>query len=43
MAAEAVLRGKKAPLANEEAISRDAQGGVMMEAAPAPPFVVIKP
>jgi hypothetical protein len=43
LAAEAVLRGKKAPLANEEAVSRDAQGGVMVEATPTPPFVVIKP
>src|SRR5215212_8242635 len=37
------LRGKKAPLANEEAVSRDAQGGVMVKATPAPPLKVIKP
>src|SRR6186713_1868037 len=36
------LEGKKAPLANEEAISRDAQGGVMMEAAPTPPLKVVE-
>ena len=42
MAAEAVLRGKKAPLANEEAVSRDAQGGVMMEATPTSPLKVIE-
>src|SRR5215218_5637470 len=37
------LEGEKAPLANEEAVSRDAQGGVMVKATPAPSFVVIKP
>src|SRR3954449_80846 len=37
------LEGEKAPLANEEAVSRDAQGGVMMKATPAPSLVVIKP
>src|SRR3954452_24188375 len=35
--------GEKAPLANEEAVGRDAQGGVVVEAAPAPPLVVVEP
>ena len=35
MALEAALRGKKASLTHEKAISCDAQGGVMMKAAPA--------
>jgi hypothetical protein len=37
------LRGKKTSLANEEAIGRNAQGGVMMKAAPTPSFVMIEP
>src|SRR3954463_9086168 len=36
-------RGEKTSLANEEAIGRNAQGGVMMKAAPAPPFIMIEP
>ena len=36
------LEGKKAPLANEEAVSRDAQGGVMVKATPTPPLKVIE-
>src|SRR4051812_4359733 len=36
------LEGKKAPLAHEEAISRDAQGGVMVKATPTPPFEVVE-
>ena len=43
MAAEADPRGKKAPLANEEAVGRKAQGGVMMKATPAAPFIVAEP
>ncbi len=42
MALEAALRGKKASLTHEEAISCDAQGGVMMKAAPAAPFIVVE-
>src|SRR5918912_124911 len=37
------LGGEKAPLASEEAVGRDAQGGVVVEAAPAPPLVVVEP
>src|SRR5215218_11247045 len=36
------LEGEKAPLANEEAVSRDAQGGVMVKATPAPPLKVVE-
>jgi hypothetical protein len=36
------LRGKTTSLANEEAISGDAQGGMVMKAAPAAAFVVIQ-
>ena len=42
LATETVLRGKKAPLANEETISRDAQGSMMMEATPTPPLKVVE-
>ena len=38
-----LVRGEKTSLANEEAISCNAQGGVMMKAAPAPSFVMIEP
>src|SRR3954462_6379812 len=37
------LEGEKTSLANEEAIGRNAQGGVMMKAAPAPSFIMIEP
>src|SRR6188508_1985172 len=40
---EVLLRGEKTSLANEEAIGRKAQGGVMMKAAPAASFVVVEP
>ena len=40
---EVLLRGEKTSLANEEAIGRKAQGGVMMKAAPAASFVVAQP
>ena len=36
-------RGKKTPLGDEEAIGGDAQGGMMMKAAPAPALIVIEP
>jgi len=42
-AVEALLRGKKTPLGDEEAIGSDAQGGMMMKAAPAPALIVIEP
>src|SRR3954465_11901823 len=37
------LEGEKTSLANEEAIGRNAQGGVMMKAAPAPSSIMIEP
>src|SRR3954466_14467062 len=37
------LEGEKTSLANEEAIGRNAQGGVMMKAAPAASFIMIEP
>ena len=37
------MRGEKTSLANEEAIGRNAQGGVMMKAAPAASFIMIEP
>ena len=42
-AVEALPRGKKTPLGDEEAIGGDAQGGMMMKAAPAPALIVIEP
>ena len=42
-AVEALLRGKKTPLGDEEAIGGDAQGGMMMKAAPATALIVIEP
>ena len=36
-------QGEKTSLANEEAIGRNAQGGVMMKAAPTPSFIMIEP
>ena len=36
-------RGKRAPLGDEEAVGGDAQGGVVVEAAPAPALIVIEP
>jgi hypothetical protein len=42
-AVEALPRGKKTPLGDEEAISGDAQGGMMMKAAPATALIVIEP
>jgi hypothetical protein len=42
-AVEALPRGKKTPLGDEEAIGGDAQGGMMMEAAPATALIVIEP
>src|SRR4051795_10446466 len=35
--------GKKTPLGDEEAIGGDAQGGMMMKAAPATALIVIEP
>src|SRR6478672_11467238 len=40
---EVLLRGEKTSLANEEAIGRKAQGGVMMKAAPATSFIMVEP
>src|SRR3954470_19613746 len=37
------LEGEKTSLANEEAIGRKAQGGMMMKAAPAASFIMIEP
>ena len=37
------MRGEKTSLANEEAIGRKAQGGVMMKAAPTSSFIMIEP
>ena len=34
------LRGNPRPLGDQESVGGDAQGGVMMEAAPAAPFIV---
>ena len=42
-AVEALPRGKKTPLGDEEAIGGDAQGGMMMKAAPAPALIMSKP
>src|SRR4051794_6234123 len=42
-ASEVLVRGEKTSLANEEAIGRKAQGGVMMKAAPTPSFIMIEP
>src|SRR5688500_15940616 len=42
-ASEGLVRGEKTSLANEEAIGRNAQGGVMMKAAPAASFIMIEP
>src|SRR3954463_12208102 len=36
-------QGEKTSLANEEAIGRNAQGGMMMKAAPAASFVMVEP
>src|SRR4051795_1505591 len=36
-------QGGKTSLANEEAIGRNAQGGVMMKAAPAASFIMVEP
>ena len=43
MALEALFRGEKTSLANEEAISSNAQGSVMMKATPATSFIMIEP
>src|SRR3954471_16296647 len=37
------LEGEKTSLRHEEAIGRNAQGGVMMKAAPAASFIMIEP
>src|SRR3954466_16280448 len=42
-AVEALPRGKKTPLGDEEAIGGDAQRPMMMEAAPAPALIGIEP
>src|SRR3712207_3585637 len=40
LARETALRGKKAALGHQEAVGRDAEAGMMVEAAPAAAFVV---
>src|ERR671938_2033017 len=35
--------GKHRPLGDQEGVSRDAQGGVVVETAPAPPLVASEP
>ena len=40
---EAVLRGEKTPLGDQKAVGGDAQAGVVMKTAPAPPFEMAEP
>ena len=40
---EALLRGKTTPLGDQEAVSGDAQAGMMVKATPAAPFEVAQP
>jgi len=42
-AVEALPRGKKTPLGDEEAIGGDAQGGMVVMAAPATALIVVEP
>ena len=40
---EALLRGEKTPLGNQEGVSGDAQAGMVMKAAPAAALEVVEP